>query len=120
MPSLDLVLAPFRPSVAAANDSLQCLKMYSRPEVVAHYLDDAALQKPEAAILQRLEPQLGAMRMLEIGVGAGRLTGFFAPRAKEYYAIDIAPEMIDACRARFAGTIPAAHFSLGDMRNLGR
>jgi SAM-dependent methyltransferase len=96
-----------------------CLETYSRDEVVAYYAQYVELQKPEAQILRRLAPSLPAMRMLELGVGAGRITGHYAPRAAQYRAIDLCPRMVEECRRRFAGRLAPESFAVGDMRSLG-
>ena len=91
---------------------------YSRDKVLAYYETYVELQKPEEAILALLAPELAPMRMLEIGIGAGRVTRYFAPRVREYEGIDICPSMVERCRATFAGSMPAERFSVGDMREM--
>jgi SAM-dependent methyltransferase len=92
--------------------------MYSRPQVIEGYAQEDALQPPERSILNALAPRMAGMTMLDIGVGAGRLTAHFAPRVKDYHGIDLAPEMVAYCRRRFAGRIPAEKFAVRDMREL--
>jgi SAM-dependent methyltransferase len=99
-------------------DAARCLRAYSRRKVVAYYSGYTALEKPEEAILRALSPRLASMRMLDIGVGGGRMTEPFGPRVRTYHGIDISPEMIDACRKRFADRIPADRFAVRDMREL--
>ncbi len=96
-----------------------CLGTYSREEVVAYYVRYVELQKPEAEILRRLEARLPAMRMLELGVGAGRITEHYAPRVADYRAVDLCPTMVEECRRRFSGRITPERFTVGDMRALG-
>jgi len=96
-----------------------CLETYSRDEVVAYYAGYLDLQPPEAEILRRLAPRLPAMRMLELGVGAGRISAHYAPLVADYRATDLCPRMVEACRRRFAGRIAAERFAVGDMRALG-
>jgi SAM-dependent methyltransferase len=96
-----------------------CLETYSRDEVVAYYASYVELQKPEAAILRLLAPRLPGMRMLELGVGGGRITGHYAPLAAQYRAIDLSPRMVALCRERFRGRIAPESFAVGDMRALG-
>ena len=57
-----------------------------------------------------------ARRLLDIGVGAGRTTAYFAGLCDEYVGIDSSPAMIAACRARF----PHLRFEVGDVRDLSR
>jgi SAM-dependent methyltransferase len=99
-------------------DAVRCIRAYSRRKVVAYYAGYQSLQKPEAAILEALSPRLDAMRMLDIGVGGGRMTEHFAPRVRDYQGIDISADMIDACRKRFLGRLSPGCFQLRDMRAL--
>ena len=99
-------------------DAVRCVRAYSRRNVVAYYSSYQSLQKPEATILRALSPRLGAMRMLDIGVGGGRMTEHFAPRVKDYQGIDISADMVDACRRRFLGRLSPGRFQLHDMRAL--
>lgn len=55
--------------------------------------------------------------MLDIGVGAGRTTVFFAPLFKSYTGIDYSPPMINECNARFRSNTNVI-FTVGDARNL--
>jgi SAM-dependent methyltransferase len=102
-----------------ASQTLPSLRTYSRDKVIEYYETYVELQKPEETLLRLLAPELAPMRMLEIGIGAGRVTRYFAPRVREYHGIDICQSMVDRCRAAFAGSMPAESFSVGDMRHLG-
>jgi SAM-dependent methyltransferase len=55
-----------------------------------------------------------AGRVLELGCGAGRITGYLVQLAGEAYGIDISSEMIRLCRERY----PAGTFVEGDMLDL--
>lgn len=99
-------------------DRARCLETYSKHDVLTYYCSYVALQKPEAAILGLIHPRLQEFRMLEIGVGGGRLSEYFAPRVLAYHGIDLCPAMVQACRERFAGRLPENAFSVGDMREL--
>ena len=95
------------------------LKPYLSDEVVTYYSESKDLQNPEETILKLLADKLPAMRMLDIGVGAGRTTVHFAHRVKQYQAIDYSEKMIAACKKRFEGKIAENVFSVLDIRNLG-
>ena len=90
---------------------------YESPATVRFYAQNTKLQAPEAAILERLRPCLSEMRMLDLGVGAGRTSLHFAPLVRGYLGIDRSRAMVDACLARFGGT--RARFEQGDARDLG-
>ena len=68
--------------------------------IVAEYACASALQAPEQVILNHLRSRLPSMRMLDIGVGAGRTMLHFAPRVREYWGVDYSPAMVAACALR--------------------
>jgi ubiquinone/menaquinone biosynthesis C-methylase UbiE len=76
-------------------------KTYSSAKIVAEYLKDEGLQKPEHAIFDIVKSNLSKMRMLDIGVGAGRTSECFINKVKTYTGIDYSEGMINACRKRF-------------------
>ncbi len=83
-------------SNANANKSL-----YDSEEVVNLFIPYCDLQKPEETIFAEFREKLHTMKMLDIGVGAGRTTVHFAGLAKEYLGIDCASNMIKAARKKF-------------------
>ena len=76
------------------------------------------LQKPEETILSVLKPRLSDMRMLDLGVGGGRTTRFFAPLVKEYVGIDYAQAMVNACKKELGGRYPNAVLGVGDATHM--
>jgi SAM-dependent methyltransferase len=79
---------------------------------VADY-DGDELAPVERVLLDRYRDELSG-RVLELGCGAGRLTGHLLSIGRATYGLDISPAMIAACRRRF----PEATFAEGDMRDL--
>ena len=75
-------------------------KVWSDSEIVAEYESAVGLQPPESAILAQLRSRLAGMKMLDIGVGAGRTMLHFAPAVQQYCGIDYSAAMISACRRR--------------------
>lgn len=76
---------------------------YESADVVRAYsIEKFQLQKPESSIIEVLKNELPAYSMLDIGVGGGRTTHFFAPRVRKYVGIDYSPPMIEQCRRRFS------------------
>jgi SAM-dependent methyltransferase len=73
------------------------------------------LRAVEATLLERHRDAL-AGRVLELGCGAGRLTGHLCEIAHSLHAVDISPAMVAYCRQ----TYPKATFSEGDLRDLSR
>lgn len=73
------------------------------------------LRPVEVLILLRFRQAL-AGRVVELGCGAGRLTGYLAELGEEVYGIDVSPAMIAESRRRY----PSVQFLTGDMRDLSR
>jgi ubiquinone/menaquinone biosynthesis C-methylase UbiE len=77
---------------------------YEAEKIVQEHASLFELKDAEPAVLERMvDAGLARMSMLDIGVGAGRTTLHFAPRAAAYLGIDIANSMIAGCRSRFSG-----------------
>lgn len=77
-------------------------RVFDRPDVVRFYSAHDRLQGGEAAVLAEVERDLPELAVLDIGVGGGRTTVHFAPRARKYVGVDYAPGMIASARRRFA------------------
>lgn len=95
-------------------------RYYENADIVGEYESLAALTDAESAILHRLAAsKRGAIRMLDIGVGAGRTTSHFASVAAEYLGIDASRRMIDACRRRYGNeTRGRVSFAVCDVRDM--
>ena len=72
------------------------------------------LRPVEVMLLVRYRDELSG-RVLELGCGAGRLTGYLSELASAAYGIDISPRMVAYCRERY----PLATFNVGDLRDVG-
>jgi SAM-dependent methyltransferase len=72
------------------------------------------LQPPEAMLLLRYHERLTG-RVLEIGCGAGRLTGYLAELTTELEAFDISPAMVDYCRREYP---QVKKVRVGDMTDM--
>src|SRR5689334_21776172 len=81
---------------------------YLSPKVIDFYSQNTDLQPPEKTIVQILAPMLSNAKMLDVGVGAGRTTEYFAPIVKSYTAFDFSAGMIDQCKAKYAARFPEA------------
>ncbi len=88
---------------------------YEREDVVKVYKNALYLDKAELVLLCKLEEKLESLKMLDIGVGGGRTTHFFATRVAGYTGIDYSESMIKACKERF----PKEKFLVCDVRNMG-
>ena len=60
---------------------------------------------------------LPAGRVLDIGCGPAVMVGEMLAMGHEVWGVDVAPAMIDQCRARFAGD-PRAHFEVGQIEQM--
>jgi SAM-dependent methyltransferase len=87
---------------------------YDASPVVAVYAARTELFDGERAFLSRLGETTRELRVLDVGVGAGRTTPHFRPIFRTYTAIDYSEEMLALCRERF----PEADLRLCDIRKL--
>ena len=72
--------------------------VWRRGDWVSTY-DDRRISPAEALLLLRYREALSG-RVLELGPGAGRFTGYLAELATELTALEISPDMADVCRQR--------------------
>lgn len=86
--------------------------VWSRGGFVREYAT-RELRPVEATLLDRHRHALIG-RVLELGCGAGRLTGHLIELGGEVHGVDLAPAMVAYCRR----TYPRASFSEGDLRDL--
>jgi SAM-dependent methyltransferase len=75
--------------------------------------DDRRISPAEVLLLLRYREPLSG-RVLELGPGAGRFTGYLAELAGELTALEISPDMAEVCRRR----VPSATVRVGDMEDL--
>src|SRR5437868_1444323 len=71
------------------------------------------LRPVEVTLLVRYRDELRG-RVLELGCGAGRLTGYVVDLAETAVGLDVSPAMVDYCRAHY----PEGRFEVGDLRDL--
>ncbi len=91
-------------------------EFYESPEAVRYYASLNYLEAPENMFLKKITAMKQPV-MLDIGIGAGRTTRYFAPLTASYTGIDFSKSMIDACKKRFAD-IPGIILQQGDARNM--
>jgi ubiquinone/menaquinone biosynthesis C-methylase UbiE len=89
-------------------------QVYDSKQAADELVPVIELQTPESAILEELRSELPKMRMLDIGVGAGRTTKHFGGLVKEYIGVDYSSAMIKACCRKF----PQCRFEVADARDL--
>lgn len=88
------------------------MSVWRQGNFVKHYAS-RVLQPAEIMILI-CHRELFAGRVLEIGCGAGRLTGYLIELGQHVQGIDVSPAMIAYCRE----TYPGGDFSVMDLRDL--
>jgi SAM-dependent methyltransferase len=89
-------------------------EIWSEDDFVDFYAGDE-LRPVETLLLERYREAL-AGRLLELGCGAGRLTGHLIGLGGSVHGLDLSPSMVEHCRR----TYPRGSFSEGDLRDLSR
>ena len=88
---------------------------YESEQTVNYYKQQQPqVQAGEKTIMQSIQKRISSMTMLDIGVGAGRTTYFFADQVKRYLGIDYSATMVNACKDLY----PSFAFEVGDVRQL--
>lgn len=87
--------------------------VYYARGVYLYYLSKSLLPV-ERACLAKYKPYWQGRDILDIGVGAGRTSRYFAPSARRYIAIDYSPVMVNYV----ARTLPEIDVRLADFRDL--
>jgi SAM-dependent methyltransferase len=87
-------------------------RIYSAPEVAAHYAALEYLTPCERFLFDRyITPQ---MAILDVGVGGGRTTPYLSKDASSYVGVDYSEEMVRICRNKF----PQLRFLVADASDL--
>jgi ubiquinone/menaquinone biosynthesis C-methylase UbiE len=89
-------------------------RFYDTTEVVEIFASGEALFQAEETIIASLQDEIRDKPMLELGVGAGRVTPLVTALSKDYVGADSSPKMIDKCRQRFGD----ARFLVCDARRM--
>ncbi|WP_458315863.1 class I SAM-dependent methyltransferase [Mycolicibacterium brisbanense] len=79
---------------------LSNLHIYSDPRIVQFYVDLEGIVPGEKYLFEKYFRD--GMSVLDIGVGGGRTTPYFAATAKRYIGIDYSEMMVQACRRKYA------------------
>jgi len=85
----------------------------SRDYAVRDYLDFA-----EKAFIEEFGEKLADMDMLDMGVGGGRTTKYFAPLVKSYTGADYASSMIAACKKKYGDKFKFIECDARDMHEI--
>jgi SAM-dependent methyltransferase len=92
-------------------------QLYNTEGSVKEYRRASGLTPPEQTILELVKPLAAGQDMLDIGIGTGRTTKYFAPLFRSYTGIDYSSAMTEESRRRF-GNLPNTTFITGDARNM--
>lgn len=95
-------------------------QVYTARDIVQHYRQLNQLQPAEQSILDLFGDEWSRMKMLDIGVGAGRTTQHFSSVVQEYVGVDYSEEMIAACRKRFPSSSQSRLFEVVDARDMSQ
>jgi ubiquinone/menaquinone biosynthesis C-methylase UbiE len=82
------------------------------------YQDIYELQRPEKTIFNILESNLVNMKVLDIGVGAGRTSLYLANKVKEYHGLDYSDEMIELCKNNICINNENTKYDVCDVRDM--
>ena len=69
-------------------------KIWESPEMVDEFASRNFTLNAEQTVIKLLKRKLKNMSMLDVGVGAGRTTQYFAPLVKYYTGMDYSEEMV--------------------------
>jgi ubiquinone/menaquinone biosynthesis C-methylase UbiE len=75
--------------------------LYNTESISKDYASRDYLEPAERAVIEILDSSLSSMKMLDMGVGGGRTTKYFAPLVLNYIGADYAPAMVNACIEKY-------------------
>ena len=91
---------------------------YDAGSITRQYVGETRLQKPEQVILRELQPVLPRMRVLDVGVGAGRTVPYFGTTSRDYRGFDFAPNMVTTCQHLTRDLVDPTRITEGDARDM--
>jgi ubiquinone/menaquinone biosynthesis C-methylase UbiE len=75
--------------------------LYNTESISKDYATRDYLEPAERAVIEILDSSISSMKMLDMGVGGGRTTKYFAPLVLNYTGADYAPAMVNACIEKY-------------------
>jgi ubiquinone/menaquinone biosynthesis C-methylase UbiE len=91
--------------------------LYDSEHVSRDYGKRDYLEPAEKTFINELGlARLAVMDMLDMGVGGGRTTKYFAPLVKNYIGADYAPAMLKVCKKRYGGDFNFIECDARDMK----
>lgn len=92
--------------------------VYQLDTIVKVYQKANDLLGPEQAMIDRFKNQWKNWRVLDIGIGTGRTTRYFAPISKEYVGVDYAESMVQASAETYQHLGAQVKIQFGDVRSM--
>lgn len=92
--------------------------VYDNEDVVKSYKEKFYLDKPELSFFCKFKNKLKSAKMLDIGVGGGRTTYYFAHQVGEYVGVDYSENMVNLCQNKFPN-VKVLKCDVRDMRIFG-
>lgn len=92
--------------------------LYNTESISKNYAVRDYLEPAERTILDMLGPELSGMDMLDMGVGGGRTTKYFAPLVKNYIGADYAIAMVDICMDKYGNDYYFLNCDVRDMKEI--
>jgi len=93
-------------------------ELYDTEHISCDYAARDYLDFAETAFIKEFGPKLAVMDMLDMGVGGGRTSKYFAPLVKSYTGADYAPSMIAACRKKYGDKYNFIECDARDMKEI--
>ncbi len=92
--------------------------LYNSESISKDYAARDYLEPAERTVLEMLKPELSGMDMLDMGVGGGRTTKYFAPLAGNYTGADYAIAMVDVCLEKYGNDYYFLNCDARDMEGV--
>jgi len=92
--------------------------LYNTESISKDYAVRDYLGPAERTVLEMLRPELSGMDMLDMGVGGGRTTKYFAPLVRNYTGADYAIAMVDICLDKYGNDYYFLNCDARDMEEI--
>ncbi len=92
--------------------------LYDTEHISCDYAARDYLDMAEKTFIEEFSKKLTEMDMLDMGVGGGRTTKYFAPLVKNYTGADYAPYMIAACKKKYGDSYKFIECDVRDMNSV--
>lgn len=89
-------------------------KTYAKAKVLDYYDGLGELFPGEKVLFEKLSAKIKNSKILDIGVGGGRTTGYLLPLSSDYTGVDYVPEFVE----RVKGKYESGNFLAADARDL--